>query len=72
MSAATQDIERSIRLLSVPDMVALHERLITTIHEVEDAKGLEPSFRADIERRVKSIHSGHAKCVDAFQALKKM
>ena len=59
-------------MLPVNDMVVLHEHLIATIHDVEDAKGLDPAFQADIERRVKSIDSGHAKGVDAFRALKKM
>ncbi|MHB8520038.1 MAG: hypothetical protein ACYDH9_04705 [Limisphaerales bacterium] len=72
MNATAAQLERSIRELPVGEMVALHERLIATIHEREEAKGLEPGFRTEIERRVKGIQAGTAKGVEAFRAVKKM
>ncbi len=54
------------------EMVALHERLIATIHETEETEGLDPVFQQEIKRRLYAIESGSAKGVDAFLALEKM
>ena len=72
MTATTQQLERSIRELPVQEMVALHERLIVSIHETEETEGLDPVFQQEIKRRLETIESGSAKGVDAFLALGKM
>ena len=72
MTAATQQLERSIRELPVQEMVALHASLVAAIHEAEDAKGLDLAFRQEIRMRVDSIESGRATRIDAFKALQKM
>jgi hypothetical protein len=53
-------------------MVSVHEHLIAAIHEKADAEGLDPTFREEIEQRVRDIDAGKAKGVGAFQALRKM
>ena len=50
----------------------LHDQLVTSIHEKEQAQKLDPAFREEILRRVKEIDSGKAEGVDALQALKEM
>ena len=53
-------------------MLALHERLIACIQDKAEAEGLEPAFKAEIEKRLKEIEAGTAKGVEAFEALSKM
>ena len=72
MNATTAQLERSIRELSVEERLALHERLVATVLDEEEARGLEPGFRRDIERRVNDVRTGKAKGVDALRALRKM
>ncbi len=72
MTATTQQLERTIRQLPVREMVALHEHLIATIHDSEEAQGLDPAFAREIKQRVDSIGSGTAKSVEAFKALREM
>jgi hypothetical protein len=55
----------------VEEMVSMHERLIATIHEKADVRGLDPEFRVEIEQGIKEIDAGSEKGVDAFRALKK-
>jgi len=72
MTAIAKRIEQEIRELPMEDMLFLHEQLVASIHEKEDAQTLDPAFRDAIQQRVKEIDSGNAKGVDAFQALKEM
>jgi len=72
MSVATEKLERAIKKLPVEEMVSIHERLISTIHNKADAQGFDADFRKEIEQRVKEIDSGSEKGVDAFRALRKM
>jgi hypothetical protein len=46
--------------------------LIVTIHESEEARTLDPAFRAEIQRRVDEIDSGKVQGTDALEALKQM
>jgi hypothetical protein len=70
MTAMAKKIEQEIRHLPLEDMLLLHEHLLASIHEKEEA--LDPAFREEIQRRVKEIDSGKAKGVDPFKALKEM
>jgi putative addiction module component (TIGR02574 family) len=72
MTAVAKRIEQEIRQLPLEDMLVLHEHLVASIHEKEDAAPLDPAFRDEIQRRVKEIDSGKADGVDAFEALKEM
>jgi len=72
MTTAARRIEQEIRELSLEDMLLLHEHLVTSIHEKEEAQKHDPAFRAEIQRRVKEIDSGKAEGIDALQALKDM
>lgn len=65
-------IEQEMRQLPLDDMLALHEQLIASIHEREDAQALDPAFKEEIQRRVKEIDSGKAEGVDPFKALEEM
>jgi hypothetical protein len=53
-------------------MLALHTRLTETIQEREDAQGIEPAFREDINRRIREIDAGKVEGVEALQALRGM
>lgn len=68
----TVKITREINRLPLEDMVALHEKLISAIHEKEEGEGFDPSYITEIKRRVAEIKSGKAKKIDAFKALKRM
>lgn len=72
MNATVAQLERSIRELPLEERVALHERLVATILDAEEAKGLEPGFRRDLEGRVKEVRAGKAEGVDALRALTRM
>ena len=72
MTTVATRIEREIGQLPLEDMLLLHEHLLVSIHEKEDASPLDPAFRDEIARRVEEIDSGKAKGVDAFEALKDM
>lgn len=72
MTAAAKRIEEEIRQLPLEDMVVLHEHLVASIHEKEEAEPLDPAFRDEIQRRVNEVDSGKVTGVDAFQALKDM
>jgi hypothetical protein len=70
MTAAAKKIEEEIQQLELEDMLALHEHLISSIHEKERA--LDPLFREEIQRRIREIDAGQAEGVDPFQAVKEM
>ena len=72
MSVATEKIARAIQKLPVEQMVLMHEKLISAIHDKADSEGLDPDFRDEIQQRTKDIATGKAKGVDAFRALRKM
>ena len=72
MTAMAKKIEQEMRQLPLDDMLALHEQLIASIHEREDAQPLDPAFKEEIQRRVKEIDSGNAEGVDPFKALEEM
>jgi putative addiction module component (TIGR02574 family) len=72
MTAIGKKIEEEIQHLPLEDMLALHEHLIVSIHEREEARRLDPAFRDEIQRRVEEIDSGKVQGTDAFEALKKM
>jgi len=72
MTATAKRIEQEIRELPLEDMLVLHDQLVTSIHEKEEAQKLDATFREEIQRRVKEIDSGAAEGVDALQALKEM
>ena len=58
MTATGKRIEQEIRELPLEDMLVLHDQLVTSIHEKEEAQKLDPAFREEIHRRVKEIDSG--------------
>ncbi|RJP18557.1 MAG: hypothetical protein C4527_28795 [Candidatus Omnitrophota bacterium] len=72
MRNLTKEIEEQIQGLSLPDMMALHESLIVSIQEREDQEGIEPSYKAELERRIDEINSGKVKGVDAIKSLEEM
>jgi len=72
MSAAGKKIQQEIRQLPLEDMLALHERLVASIHEIEETESLDPAFRDESQRRVNEIDSAKTECIDAFEALKRM
>ena len=72
MTAIAKKIEEEIQHLPLEDMLALHEQLLVSIHEREEARSLDPAFRNDIQRRIDEIDSGKVQGVDALEALKKM
>ena len=55
MTAVAQKIEREIRQLPLSDLLAIHQQLVVSIHEKEETEELDPTFAADIERRVREI-----------------
>jgi len=55
MTTAAKRIELEIRQLPLEDMLVLHEHLVASIHEKEDAEPLDPAFRGEIQRRVKRL-----------------
>lgn len=58
MTKAAEQIAEEFRQLPVEEMLALHTRLTETIQEREDAQGIEPAFREDINRRIREIGKG--------------
>ena len=72
MTAAAKKIEQELRQLPVEDLLALHEHLIVSIHEKEEAGQLEPAFRDEIRRLVEEVDAGKTEGVEAFEALKGM
>ena len=72
MTAIAKKIEEEIQHLPLEDMLALHERLIVSIHEREEARSLDPAFRNEIQRRMDEIDSGKVQWTDALEALKNM
>ena len=72
MTALAKKIEEGIQHLSLEDMLTLHEHLIVSIHQCEEARRLDPAFRTEIRRRVEEIDSGKVQGTDAFEALKEM
>ena len=72
MTAVAKRIEQEIRGLPIEDMLVLHEHLVASIHEKEDAQKFDPAFRKEIQRRIKEIDSGRTAGVDALEALKGM
>lgn len=72
VSIVAQKIEKEIQELSVEDMLALHEKLLTSIEEKELAQNLDPAYADEIRRRVREIESGSVEGIDAFQALDEM
>jgi putative addiction module component (TIGR02574 family) len=72
MTAAAKRIEQEIRQLPLQDLLVLHEHLVASIHEKEDAEPLDPAFRDEIQRRVRDVESGRVAGVDASEALKEI
>jgi len=72
MTAIAKKIEAEIQRLPLDDMLALHEHLIVSIHESEEARRLDPAFSRDIQRRVHEIDSGKVQGTDARKALRGM
>ena len=72
MSPTAEKIEGEFRNLSEEEMVALSERLIESIHEKAEARGLDPDFKQEIQKRVKEIDEGKVEGEDAFKALEAM
>ena len=72
MTAAIAKLESEIQQLPLGAMLLLHENLITAIQDRQDQMGLDPAWRAEIQRRIEGIESGKAQGVDAFQALQNM
>lgn len=72
MTAVAKKIEQEMRDLPLEDMLALHEQLIASIGEKEDATPLDPVFKKEIQRRVEEVDSGKVDGVDPFKALKEM
>ncbi len=72
MTKVAEHIAQEFRSLPIEEMLALHESLITTIQEREEAAGLDPAFRTDIQRRIREIDSGKVEGVEAFKALEQM
>ena len=72
MASAPETIESQITKLPLDELVSLHERLITAIHEKTEKEGLDPDYRQQIKRRIEEIDSGQVSGVDAFEAIKKM
>jgi len=72
MTASARKIEQSFADLPLEDLLALYGRLLETIYTRENAEGLDPDFRAEIQRRIDEIDAGRAQRVDAFAALKQM
>ena len=72
MTATAKKIEAEIQHLPLEDMLALHEHLIVSIHQREEARSLDPAFRDDIQRRIDEVDSGRVQGTDALESLKKM
>jgi hypothetical protein len=72
MTAAATKIERELRELPMEDLLAIHEHLVVSIHEREEAERFDPAFREEMRRRIEEIDSGKTAGIEAFEALKKM
>lgn len=72
MTVAAAKIEQELRRLPTEDLLAIHERLVVSIQEREEAEGLDPDFREEIRRRIEEVDSGKTEGVEAFEALKQM
>jgi putative addiction module component (TIGR02574 family) len=72
MTVIAQRIEKDIRELSLEEMLALHETLLASIDEKENAQNLDPAYADEIRRRITEIDSGKTEGTDAFQSLKEM
>jgi len=72
MKAKAKKIGLEVQQLPLDDMLELHEHLVTSIHEREDAHPLDAGFRDEIKRRIVEIDCGKVQGVDPFKALEKM
>jgi hypothetical protein len=72
MTVAATKIEEELRQLPTEDLMAIHERLVVSIHEREEAEPFDPAFGEEIRRRVEEIDCGKTEGSEAFDALKKM
>ncbi len=72
MTAIAKKLGEEIQHLALEDMLALHEHLIVSIHQREEARSLDPAFRSDIQRRIDEIDSGRVQGTDALESLKNM
>ena len=72
MTAVAQKFEREIRQLPLSDLLEIHQQLLVSIREREEAEAVEPAFAADIARRIREIDSGVVVGVDALEAVKEM
>lgn len=72
MTAVAQRIEKEIQQLSLEEMLALHEKLLVSIGEKENAERLDPAYVDELQRRIREIDSGKVEGVDAFRALDEM
>ena len=69
---STAQFEGSNRKLRAAKQVVRRGRFIALILDEDEAKGLEPGSRRDIERRVGEVCPDKEKSTDALQALAKM
>lgn len=72
MTVAAEKIQNDIRQLSLDDMLELHEQLLASIGEKENAQDLDPAYAEQIRKRIEEIDAGRVAGIDAFQALKEM
>lgn len=72
MTAVAQKFEREIRQLPLSDLLEIHQQLLVSIREREEAEAVEPAFADDIARRIREIDSGVVVGVDALEAVKEM
>jgi hypothetical protein len=72
MSGEAQEIERRMKNLPLKDMLALHVRLVETIHAKEESESLDPAYVAELQKRVEEIESDTARPLDAFEELRKI
>jgi len=72
VSIIAQRIEQEIPQLSLEEMLVLHDMLLTSIGEKEEAQNLDPDDVDEIQRRIREIDSGTITGTDAFQSLREM
>jgi len=72
MTVIAQRIESAISQLSLEEMLQLHQKLLASISEMENAQALDPAYATEIRKRIDEIDSEQITGIDAFQALKVM
>ncbi|MGO8676266.1 MAG: hypothetical protein ACLQVX_10395 [Limisphaerales bacterium] len=71
MTATATKIEQELRRLPMEDLLAIHDHLVVSIHEREEAERLDPAFREDVRRRVEEIDSGKTSATDSTTTTRK-